>query len=175
MTVRPLRRILLPALAFSALLPARQMLAEEFSPSAVTFAPSYEETFKRTYGIREESILRSQVADRIAQSLESVGNRCSRPLNVTIERAAPTHPTIKQQLDNPSLDPVRTVFRDSGASLSGQVLDSSGHVLETVEYEQFNGFQPGLSPAKDPWSEARVAIDGFARRLVNACVKQSAR
>ena len=160
-------------LGFGAVLPVQPILASEFSPEAVTFAPGYDATVKDKYGARELSVLRSQVAHTVSRSLESVGGRCNRPLNVTIERVAPTHPTIKQQLDNPSLDPTRTMYRNSGAALAGQVLDSSGRVLTTVKYDYFGGYQLPLSPATDAWSEARVAIEGFSHRLVDACVKHS--
>jgi len=160
------------ALVFGALL-IRAIPASELSPAAVTFAPGYDATVTNQYGARELSVLRSQVAHTVSQSLASVGSRCNRPLNVTIERVAPTHPTIKQQLDNPWLDPTRTMYRNSGAALAGQVLDSSGRVLTTVKYDYFGGYQLPLSPATDAWSEARVAIDGFSRRLVDACVKHS--
>lgn len=149
------------------------MLASELKPADVKFAPQYEPTFTREYGAHEVPVLRAQVVDRVTQSLKSAGDRCTLGLEVTIERASPTHPTMQQQLDNPSLDPRRSVVRDSGASLTGQVLDSSGHVLATVKYDHFNGYQPGLAPAKDPWSEARVAIDGLSHRLVDACIKES--
>jgi len=119
-------------------------------------------------------VLRSDVVRAVSQSLKAAGGRCTRRLDVTIERAAPTTPTIKQQMDNPTLSPFRTVYRDSGAALQGHVLGPGGHALETVEYQHFNGYAPGLSPARDPWSEARVAIEAFSTRLVNACVKQSA-
>jgi hypothetical protein len=159
--------------ALASSLPAQTVLASELSPAAVTFAPQYEATFKKEYGAREMPVLRAEITRLVSRSLESAGSRCSRGLEVTVERAAPTYPTIRQQMQNPSLSPFRTVFRDSGASLTGHVLGSGGRVLATVKYEYFNGYAPGLSPAKDPWSEARVAIDAFSRRLVAACVKQS--
>jgi len=151
-----------------------QAIASGLAPAAVTFAPEYMASFKKKYGDHEIPVLRSEVARAVSQSLKAAGGRCSRQLDVTIERAAPTTPTIKQQMDDPTLSPFRTVNRDSGASLKGHVLGPEGHVLETVEYGHFNGYTPGLSPARDPWSEARVAIEAFSTRLVNACVKQSA-
>lgn len=160
-------------LASACLAPSQAVLAGELSPAAVTFAPSHEATFKRQYGAREVQVLRSQIVQSVSQSLKSVGSECSRNLDVTIERAAPTHPTMQQQMRDPSLDPTRTVFRDSGAALTGQVLDSSRRVLATVKYEYFSSYMPIVAPAKDPWSQARVAIDAFSHRLVDACVKHS--
>jgi hypothetical protein len=172
--MRRLHGFLSPALAFSSLTILPVALAGEISPVAVTFAQGYEVTFTKAYGAQEVPVLRSQIVDSLSQSLRSAGSRCSLALDVTVERAAPTHPTMQQQLDNPSLDPTLTVFRDGGASLSGHVLDSSGHVLSTVKYGQFAGDLRPISPARDPWSEARVAIEAFSSRLVSACIKQSA-
>ncbi len=166
---------LLPSVpAFAFLAASQAVLASGLSPAAVTFAPTYEATFKQKYGADQVPVLRSEIVDLVSRSLKSAGTRCSLGLDVTVDRAAPTYPTMKQQMDNPSLSAFRTVFRDSGASLTGHVLDASGHVLTTVTYEDFNGYQPGLSPARDPWSQARVAIDAFSHRLVDACIRQSA-
>jgi len=140
----------------------------------VTFAAGYEATFKRAYGANEVPALRSQIMNSVSQSLKSAGNGCSLGLDVTIERAAPTHPTMQQQLNDPSLDPFHTVYRDGGAALTGHVLDPGGRVLATVKYKQFNDLLPPLAVAKDPWADARIVIEMFSRRLVSACIKQSA-
>lgn len=165
--------LLSSALAFACLASAPAVLASEPSPVAVAFAPGYEQAFKKAYGAAEVPALSSQVARLVSRSLKSAGGRCSLPLAVTVERAVPTYPTVKQQMDDPTLSPFHTVTRDSGASLTGHVLDPAGRVLATVKYQHFNGYQPGLSPARDPWSQARVAIDAFSRRLVSACTQQS--
>lgn len=168
-----LHGLLSAALTFAAVAVGQAVLAGEISPADVTFARGYEASFKRAYGAREVEVLRSQIVDALSQARRSAGSSCTLALKVTLERAAPTHPTMQQQMDNPSLDPIRTVFRDGGASLSGQVLDSSGHVLSVVRYKYFTGGLPPLTPAKDPWGDARIAIDRFSRRLVDACSKQS--
>jgi len=143
-------------------------------PPAVTFAPAYVATFERAYGAKEVPALTSMVTDAVAQSLRSAGPRCTLGLDVTLERAAPTHPTMKQQLDSPSLDPIRTVYRNGGASMTGHVLDSGGHVLATVKFERFNDLLPPLVAARDPWSDARTTFEMFAHQLVERCIKQSA-
>lgn len=166
---------LLPlALAFVCLAVPPAIRAGQVSPAAVSFDPRYEPAFKKAYGAREVGVLRSEIEDSLSHSLKSAGGRCRLALAVRVRRAAPTHPTMQQQMDNPSLDPFRTVYRDGGASLAGQVLDASGRVLETVRYEYFTGGLPPLSPARDPWGDARIAIDGLSKRLVQACIRQSA-
>lgn len=140
----------------------------------VSFAPGYEASFERAYGAKEIPALRSLITDSVLQSLKSAGVRCKLGLDVTLERAAPTHPTMKQQLDSPSLDPIRTVYRDGGASLTGHVLDASGRALTTVKFQRFNDLLPPLTVARDPWADARMTFDMFANRLVEGCIKQTA-
>lgn len=148
--------------------------AADAPPASVSFAPGYEATVQRMYGTQEVPALRALVADAVAQPLKSARNRCSLGLDVTVERVAPTHPTMKQQMDSPSLDPIRTVYRDGGASLTGHVLDSGGHVLATVKYEHFNDLLRPLVAARDPWGDARSVFEVFSSHLVDACIKQTA-
>jgi hypothetical protein len=170
------RRLLSSAFGFASLVLPLAVPATEVSPADVTFAPGYEVPFAKAYGEREVSFLRLQIVDSLSQSLKSAGSRCSLAVSVTLERAAPTHPTIQQQMEEPGLDPIRTVYRDGGASLTGHLLDSSGHVIATVKFQGFTGFLlPLYSPAaKDPWSEARLEIQQFSGQLAHTCVKQSA-
>jgi hypothetical protein len=144
------------------------------APAAVTFAQGYEPVFTHAYGAREVQVLRSEIIDSVSESRKSAGSRCTLPLNVTLVRVAPTHPTIQQQLDAPSLDPLRTVYRDGGAALRGEVLDPAGQVLDTVKFEYFAAGMGPVSAARDPWGDARRAIEMFSSRLVAACIKQTA-
>lgn len=161
----------LVALACVASMPA--LPANGLTSAEVSFAPKYESLFEREYGAREVPVLRSDIVRSVSQSLQAAGDRCGLRLQVTVERAVPTHPTMAQQMRDPSLSPLRTVYRDGGASLTGHVLDASGRVLTTVKYQNFSGYSPDFSAATDPWSEARVAISQFSDRLVTACVEHS--
>ncbi len=76
----------------------------------------------------------------------------------------PTHPTMKQQLDDPSLSPVRTRYL-GGADLVGELRDSKQQVLATVSYRNFADVLAAGSPSLDPWADARQAIDAFAAKL----------
>ena len=71
---------------------------------------------------------------------------------------------MKQQLDNPSLSPVRTRYL-GGADLVGEVRDAKQQVLATVDYRDFVDVLPSGSPSLDPWADARLAIDGFAAKF----------
>ncbi|MGH8231659.1 MAG: hypothetical protein ACRESY_07545 [Steroidobacteraceae bacterium] len=158
-----------------AVLPALPLAtAADFPPASVQFAPGYERQFENQYGAREVPTLRSEIAQTLSRSLEAAHGSCNLSLNVVVDRAAPTHPTMKQQSDEPGLDPIRTVYRNGGAALTGQVLGAGGKVLATVKHQYFTDTLPPLSPARDPWSEARVAISQFSSKLVDACEQKSA-
>lgn len=167
-------RTLLPLLTSVLTCASLASRASDVSPPPVSFAPGYEATVSRSFGAQEVPALREQITDSVLQSLKSAGTRCRLGVDVTLERVAPTHPTMKQQLDSPSLDPVRTVYRDGGASLTGHVLDSTGRVLATVKYQHFNDLLPSLAVGRDPWSDARHTIEVFSGHLVDSCIKQSA-
>ena len=81
---------------------------------------------------------------------------------------APTRLTRAQLADNPSLDVLHSKSL-GGAELKGEVLDAQQHVLTTVSYRYFAPTITLGSLARDPWADARLAIDGFARKLATAC------
>ena len=148
-------------------------LAAEFSAASVGFAPAYETTLQTRYGAPEVPALRAEIVDSMTAALHAAHGDCRLTLDVVMQRAAPTHPTMKQQLDDPALDPFRTVFYNGGAALTGRVLDVHGQVLETVSHDHFADNRHSISPGKDPWSDARVAIGQFTQKLVSACKRQS--
>ena len=89
-------------------------------------------------------------------------------VTVTVEDLAPTRLTRKQLADNPSLDVLRSKSL-GGAQLKGEVLDAQQHVLRTVSYRYFAPTLYEGSVSLDPWADAQLAIDGFARKLAAAC------
>ncbi|HEY3730685.1 MAG TPA: hypothetical protein VGL28_05420 [Steroidobacteraceae bacterium] len=148
-------------------------VAADFSPDSVQFAPGYQRSFEDQYGAHEVATLRAEIAHSLSQSLKAGRGGCHLTLNVVLDRAAPTHPTMKQQSDQPGLDPIRTVYRNGGAALTGRVLGSDGQVLATVNHQYFTDNLRPSSPARDPWSEARVAFSQFSSKLVDACEQKS--
>jgi hypothetical protein len=148
-------------------------LGAEFSPAAVEFAPGFEQTLQSKYGAQEVAALRSDIVGSMAAALRGAHGRCNLNVDVLMERAAPTHPTVKQQLDEPSLDPFRSVFLNGGAALSGHVRGADGRILATVKHQHFVDDLRSVSAGKDPWSDARVAIEQFTAKLVEACKRQS--
>ena len=147
--------------------------AAGFSQASVEFAPGYEAALQANYGAPEVPALRSEILDSIAAALKSAHGDCTLNVDIIMERVAPTHPTMKQQLDDPAMDPSRSVFLNGGAALTGHVLGADGQVLATVKHAHFANDLRLVSPSKNPWSDARVAIGQFTAKLVGACSRQS--
>jgi hypothetical protein len=147
--------------------------AAPLAPASVEIAARYQAALHSTYGEREGTVLRSYILDSTSEALRSAHGECSLDLDIVLERAAPTHPTMKQQLDNPALDPFRSVFVNGGAALTGYVRGADGRTLATVKDEYFADQLPIVSAGKDPWSDARLAIGQFAAKLVKACSRQA--
>jgi hypothetical protein len=143
------------------------------TPPSVQIATGYQAALQSTYGAREATVLRSYILDSTSEELKAAHGECSFNLDIVLERAAPTHPTMKQQLDNPVLDPFRSVFVNGGAALTGYVRGADGHTLATVKDSYFADQLPIVSAGKDPWSDARLAIGQFAAKLVKACSRQA--
>jgi hypothetical protein len=159
--------------AVATLLAVCHATAADFAASSVTFAPKLEAKVQSQYGAQEVPVLRSQVIDSVSAALKAAG-KCTLTVEVVMQQVAPSHPTIKQQLNDPSLDPFRTRLPNAGAALIGHLRDAEGRELATVKYEHFIDEDPLLaSPARDPWSDARAAIGQFADRVASACEHHS--
>jgi hypothetical protein len=148
-------------------------LSGQPAPPSVEIAPGYQSALKSTYGVREGAVLRSYILDSTSEALKAAHGECSLSLDIVLERADPTHPTMKQQDDNPALDPFRSVFVNGGAALTGYVRGADGRTLLTVKDKYFADQLRIVSAGKDPWSDARLAIGQFASKLVKACSRQA--
>jgi hypothetical protein len=148
-------------------------LAADGAPPSIEFAPGYEAALQAKYGTQEATALRSEIVDSISAALKAAHGGCALTLDVVLERAAPSHPTMKQQLDNPAMDPFRSVFLNGGAALTGHVRSTDGRVLDTVTHQRFADNGASVSAGKDPWSDARIAIGQFTDKLVNACKRRT--
>ncbi len=143
------------------------------APPSVEIAAGYQAALKSTYGTREGTVLRSYIIDSTSEALKAAHGECNLNLDIVLERAAPTHPTMKQQDDNPALDPFRSVFVNGGAALTGFVRGTDGRTLATVKDQYFADQLPIVSAGKDPWSDARLAIGQFTAKLVKVCRRQA--
>jgi hypothetical protein len=148
----------------ASLLLAQAAFAEPSPETTVDFDPAVTTLLQKAYGASEAGVLRSAVLTALAKEERHAAIPDGVTLKVTVRKVAPTHPTMKQQLDDPSLSPVRTKYL-GGADLVGEVRDSKQQVLATVSYSNFPDVLPAGSPSLDPWADARVAIDSFAAKL----------
>jgi hypothetical protein len=167
------RRIAGPASLLLAATTLAAATTQATPPAAVEIAAGYQAALQSTYGTREGTVLRSYILDSTSEALKAAHGECSLNLDIVLERAAPTHPTMKQQMDNPALDPFRSVFVNGGAALTGYIRGSDGRTLATVKDDYFADQLPIVSAGKDPWSDARFAIGQFTAKLVKACTRQA--
>jgi hypothetical protein len=146
---------------------AQAVFAEASQQPAVAFDPAVTASFQRDYGAKEADVLRSAILTALAKEERHDAIPEGLTLTVTVRQVMPTHPTMKQQLDNPSLSPVRTRYL-GGADLVGELRDSNQQVLATVAYSNFADVLAAGSISVDPWADARVAIDMFAAKLAKS-------
>jgi hypothetical protein len=156
-------RALCTAIGASLLL-AQAAFAEPSRETTVDFDPAATALLQKAYGANEAGVLRSAVLAALAKEESHAAIPDGLTLKVTVHRIAPTHPTMKQQLDDPSLSPARTRYL-GGADLVGEVRDSKQQVLATVSYSNFADVLAAGAISLDPWADARLAIDGFAAKL----------
>jgi len=151
------------AIAASVLL-AQVVLAEAPQSPAVDFDPSVTAQLQNAYGPAEAGVLREAIIAAVAKEARREPMPAGLTLKVTVRQIAPSHPTRKQQTDDPTLDPVKTHYA-GGADLVGEILDAKQQVLATVGYRNFAIELSLASPSWDAWADARVAIDRFAAKL----------
>jgi hypothetical protein len=151
----------------AALLLARGLQAAPLAVTGIDFAPAVNEKWSE-YGEAEAATLRKAIRAAVARERDCSAVPAGVGLNVTVEDLAPTRLTRKQSIDNPSLDIVHSKSL-GGAELKGQLLDAQERVLTTVSYRYFAPTLYLGSVALDPWGDARLAIDGFGRKLAAAC------
>jgi hypothetical protein len=148
----------------ASLLLAQTAFAAASGETTVAFDPAVTALMQRTYGLKEADVLRSDILAAVAKEQSHAPIPDGLIVKVTVRKVMPTHPTMQQQLDDPSLSPARTRYL-GGAELVGEVLDAKQQVLATVNYRNFADVLPAGSPSLDPWADARQAIDAFAAKL----------
>jgi hypothetical protein len=151
------------AIGASALL-AQAVFAEASRDTTVDFDPAVAKLLQRTYGDKEAGVLRSDILAALAKEESRAPIPDGVTVKVTVRRVMPTHPTMKQQLEDPSLSPAHTRYL-GGADLLGELRDSKQQVLATISYRNFADVLPAGSPSLDPWADAQQAIDAFAAKL----------
>jgi hypothetical protein len=149
------------------LLLVRGLPAAALAVTGIDFAPAVNAKWPE-YGAAEAATLRKAIRAAVAREKECGAVPTGIGVNVTVEDLAPSRLTRAQLADNPSLDVVHSKSL-GGAELKGEVLDAQQHVLTTVSYRYFAPTITVGSVARDPWADARLAIDGFAGKLATAC------
>src|ERR1700729_3063739 len=98
------RQLRTACIAISAsLLLAQTVFAEASRQATVEFDPAVTASLQRAYGATEAGVLRSAILGALAKQQSHDAIPAGLTLKVTVRNVAPTHPTMKQQLDNPSL------------------------------------------------------------------------
>jgi hypothetical protein len=151
----------------ASLLLAQAVFAEASREATVDFDPAVTSLLQKTYGVKEAGVLRSDILAAVAKAETHVPIPDGLTVKVTVHQVVPTHPTMQQQLDDPTLSPARTRYL-GGADLVGELRDSKQQVLATVSYRNFADVLPAGSRSLDPWADAQQAIDAFATKLAAA-------
>lgn len=159
------RRVVCAAGAATLLAPG--VPAAPLAVTGIDFAPAVNAKWAE-YGQAEAATLRKAIRAALASEKECGGVPSGVGINVTVEDLAPSRLTREQLAANPSLDVVHSKSL-GGAELRGELLDARQHVLTTVSYRWFAPTIDVGSVARDPWADARLAIEGFAGRLATAC------
>jgi len=155
-------------IAVAALLLAPVLSAAQTAPvTTVYFTPAVN-TKMQQYGAAEGAKLQAAIVAAVSREARRGAIPAGLAVAVTLQDVAPTRPTMRQQTDNPTLDPVRTKYL-GGAALIGEVRDAGQHVLARASFRYFPGVLPAGSVSLDPWADARLAIDQFAVKLAAAC------
>ena len=151
----------------AALLLARGLPAEQLAVTGIDFAAAVNAKWPE-YGEAEAATLRKAIRAAVAGEKACSAVPTGVGINVTVEDLAPSRLTRQQLADNPSLDVVHSKSL-GGAELKGEVLDAQQRLLTSVSYRYFAPTITVGSVARDPWADARLAIDGFAGKLASVC------
>ena len=142
----------------------------------VTIAAPLQAALHERYGSDEGAVLKAAVTERLVRSLKAAGASldAGAPLRieVSIEDAAPTHPTRHQLALNPGLDFWRSVSL-GGAHLRAVLRSADGRELERVDFDHYAPTLDLVSPSADAWGDARVTIERFSDQVVKVWQRRS--
>ncbi len=121
------------------------------------------------YGDKELSRLQNKLLKEITSDFSHIGvsvsDNAAYELRLTLVDARPNHPTFTQLGKQPNLS--RTSRAIGGATLKGELFDSAGVSLGTVDYgwyeHSFRDTYPGAT-----WGDARRAIGRFSSKTAKA-------
>ncbi|WP_340691341.1 hypothetical protein [Hyphomonas sp.] len=149
------------AAAATALLIAPGALATEID---VSYSPTFEEALQDDYGVREGTYLIENVKEDLMREFAKSGLEVDH-VTVTIERAMPNKPTMKQLGDRMGLDYGGSVSI-GGMELSATAYDASGAEMGSLTYDWFE--TDIRNAGVTTWGDAKRASDRFARKFAKA-------
>jgi len=140
---------------------------------SIRIAEPLQKALAASYGSEEALVLQQAVSDGVARATRRarLDTRPQPRTEVLLSDARPSHPTRHQQSQNPGIDPVHSMSL-GGATLSAVLRDADGRELERVSVEHYANSFAEASASLDAWADARLTIDRFADRLVQAYRRQ---
>lgn len=148
----------LVATAAAALMIAPNALATDVT---VGYSEDFQEALEDDYGVKEGTYLAKNIEEDLMREFDKAGLDVDR-VEVTIERAVPNKPTMKQLGDTPGLDYGGSISI-GGMKMSATAFDASGAEMGSLTYDWFETDirYAGLST----WHDAKRASDRFARKF----------
>ena len=148
----------LAAAAATALMIAPGAMATDVT---VGYSQDFQDALEDDYGVKEGIYLAKNIEEDLMREFEKAGLDVDR-VEVTIERAVPNKPTMKQLGDKPGLDYGRSVSI-GGMKMSATAFDASGTEMGSLTYDWFETDirYAGLST----WHDAKRASDRFASKF----------
>jgi len=140
----------------------------EFAQTTIDFAPQVTLALEHQYGSAEGARLRTAILQAVSRETAHIAMPAGLTVTVLLEEVAPTRPTPGQLNTDPALDIMATKYI-GGAALVGTVRDARQQVVATTKYRYFPLSLALGSASRDPWADARLAIDQFAVNLAAAC------
>ena len=124
------------------------------------------------YGEDSLEDLRQDLVKDMTKRLEKEGFQVAEnaptTLVLTIEDVKNNRPTFEQLSREPSLS--YQSFGIGGAELSGELIDSSGKSLGTMDYRWYDSFIQDANYASGTWTDTQRAFDRFSRKVAKDLV-----
>lgn len=143
-----------------------------------TLGPALQAALRDRYGVAEGPVLQAAVAGSLGRELKAAGatldDSAAPRIEVSIEDAAPTHPTRYQIEQTPSLDALRSVSR-GGARLRAVLRNADGKEVDHLDYADYAMSLDQVSPSGNAWADARVTIRRFSAQVARLWRRDSAR
>lgn len=163
-------RTLAAAVALLTLGFAGQALAAPVAVRPVALEAKLEDKFKTDYGVREVPVIQRMVEEAVSEELARVGGAVAGDaavrIEITLVDVKPSRPTFQQAVNKPGLDIARSVS-NGGAELKARIVGADGAVLDEFTYRWYES-DLTFADGNSTWSDARRAVNRFARRVAES-------